>query len=68
MGFCQRFNLAVNFPLMPKGVEHFDNAENIFTDQSVNFPLMPKGVEHAKGLRLTEQQFTGEFSIDAERR
>ncbi len=40
-------NRIVNFPLMPKGVEHRpDGRQENRTREIVNFPLMPKGVEH----------------------
>ncbi len=59
---------SVNFPLMPKGVEHVGiNVHPGQRENTVNFPLMPKGVEHRKS-RFIKWQLSGEFSIDAERR
>ncbi len=58
----------VNFPLMPKGVEHLEDERENADLAIVNFPLMPKGVEHLVEVLASTGLRVCEFSIDAERR
>jgi len=39
----------VKIPMMPKGVEHFEQSRVRALRDTVKIPMMPKGVEHVVG-------------------
>ncbi len=58
----------MSLPLMPKGVEHFNNPRRAETHDVVSLPLMPKGVEHSRTRARRTPRSARVPSVDAERR